>query len=422
MKRKILVSVIFALTLSISGCSANNYESKKTTKSTQTVSSDAKIVTSEITDTQNFESKETNFENTETIIVSPEANYTQSSEYIERDYSKLPNLYEKECADPDVITLDFTGDIGMSERTPITRYYDSVKHKLNKCISQNLIDELRSADITTVNNEFTYSKRGKPVPNKPYTFRTKPSRVKILQDLGVDLAGLANNHVFDYQEKALYDTMKTLKKADIPYVGAGKNLKEASTPAYFLANGKIIAICAATQVERSTNHTQEATKNKPGVMKTLNSKRFCKEIKKAKKNADVVIVFVHWGLEGSIKYQSDQVALAKDFVDAGADAIIGGHTHGLQGISYIDDVPVIYSLGNFWFNTHKRDTGIAKLYIDKDNKITMQFIPCKTANCKTKLVTKKSEKKRILKYMRKLSKGVSIDSKGFVSKKKKRKK
>ena len=418
MKRKIIICALLICSFLFSSCNQDQKAlTTNKTKLTQKIVKDTQALSSEVEITASIDTKS---------LVSTGLSYVGNTSYeasdAKKDYSILPNLYEKECASSDVITLDFTGDIGMSEGTPISRYYDPVNQKLSKCISKDLIKELRSADITTINNEFTYSKRGTPVPGKPYTFRAKPSRVKILKDLGVDVASLANNHVFDYQEKALIDTMKTLKKAKIPYVGAGKNIKEATTPVYFRANDKIIAICAATQVERSTNHTQEATKNKPGVIKTLNSKKFCKEIKKAKKNADVVIVFVHWGLEGSKDYQSDQVALAKDFVKAGADAIIGGHTHGLQGISYIGDVPIIYSLGNFWFNTHSRDTGVAKLYIDNDNNIKMQFIPCKTGNCKTKLVTNKSEKKRIIKYMQSLSKDVKIDSKGFVTKKKKKKK
>ncbi|MCR5785911.1 MAG: CapA family protein [Eubacterium sp.] len=333
----------------------------------------------------------------------------------ERDLSELENLYEKECASKDEITLIFTGDIGQSEGMPITSKLDAEGGDISKCLTNGLTDVLINADILTVNNEFTYSTRGTPVEGKAYTFRANPSRVHILTDIGADVASLANNHAFDYTEDALYDTMNTLKDAGICYIGAGKDIEEASLPAYFLANDKLIAICAATQVERSNNQTQYATEDRCGVNKCLDDTLFCEEIKKASEIADYVIVYVHWGTEGSAYFESDQIELAEDFVKAGADAIIGAHPHNLQGISYINDIPVCYSLGNFWFNSMERDTGLIRLII-KDDEIKMQFIPCYANNCTTKLVTDESEKSRIINYMESISYGVTIDEEGFVSK------
>ncbi len=332
----------------------------------------------------------------------------------ERDLESLPNLHEMDCASDDEVTMLFTGDIGQAEGTPITNYFDSVGEDLSQCISNDTLDVMRSADILTVNNEFTYSTRGTAIPDKNYTFRANPSRAHILTDMGADLVGVANNHIFDYQEDAFFDTLDTIKDLGLPYVGAGKDIDEATTPVYFKANDKIIAVCAATQVERSTTETQWATEDRCGVVKCLDDTIFCEEIKEANENADYVIVFVHWGLEGSEYYAEDQVALAEDFVDAGADAIIGGHPHVLQGISYIDDVPVIYSLGNFWFNTYARDTGMAKLIIN-DEGIKMQFIPCGTGDCRTWL-PEGDDKARIINYMQSISSGVKLDEDGYVSK------
>lgn len=105
-------------------------------------------------------------------------------------------------------------------------------------LSSDLMLELQSADILLINNEFTYSNRGTPLAGKAYTFRAAPSRVEVLQQLGADIVSLANNHVYDYGEEALLDTMDTLEQAQIPYVGAGRNLEEAEKIVYFIANGR----------------------------------------------------------------------------------------------------------------------------------------------------------------------------------------
>ena len=116
------------------------------------------------------------------------------------------------------------------------------------------------------------------------------------------------------------------------------------------------------------------------------------------------------------------MALANAFEAAGADAIIGGHTHCLQGISYINDTPVIYSLGNFWLGTTpndgivKRDTAVAQLIIDRQGAIRMRFLPCIQENLMTYLETDPQEKQRIITYEQYISQGIQIDADGYVSK------
>ena len=327
----------------------------------------------------------------------------------------LQNVYFKECASEDEIVLDFTGDINLSEGWATTKYMDSQKNEIFDCFSSDLIMEMQKADIMMINNEYTYSTGGTAIPGKAYTFRAQPSRVEVLKQLGVDIVSVANNHVYDYGAEALVDTLETLENAEIPYVGAGRNLKEAKKIVYFIANGKKIAIVSATQIERSYNYTKEATKDTPGVLKTLNPDKFVEVIKEARKNSDYVIVYPHWGTEGTNVYGSDQEALAKTFAEAGADVIIGGHTHCLQGFSYVDGVPVLYSLGNFWFNSSRLETGMAQVRIQKDGELKLRFLPCMQENTKTRLLTEGSERTEVLDFMRRLSDGVEIDEDGYVT-------
>ncbi len=329
----------------------------------------------------------------------------------------LEKVYQKECAEPNQVVLDFTGDINLCEDWPTTEYMDEQPNGIEDCMSQALLTEMRSADILMINNEYTYSTGGEPLAGKTYTFRANPRRVSVLGTLGTDIVSVANNHVYDYGPTALVDTLETLEQAGMPYVGAGRNLEEAMQPVSFIANGRKITIVAATQIERSTNYTKEATADSPGVLKTLNPDKFLSVIEKARKNSDYVIAFVHWGTEGTNQYGSDQVSLGQQFIDAGADVIIGGHTHCLQGFDYYKGKPIIYSLGNFWFNDKKLDTGLSQVIIHTDsNAIDFRFLPCIQQDCVTSLVEETGEKQRILDFMQEISApGVQVNSEGYVS-------
>jgi poly-gamma-glutamate synthesis protein (capsule biosynthesis protein) len=327
----------------------------------------------------------------------------------------LDNVIWKNAANANQVVMDFTGDINFADDWCTTEYMDAQPNGIADCFSPDLLKEMQSADIMMLNNEFTYTTRGTALVGKDYTFRAKPDRVKLLETFGTDIVNLANNHVYDYGDVGLLDTLDTLKKEGIPYVGAGANLNEAEKPVFFIENGRKIAIVSATQIERSLNFTKEATDSSPGVLKTLDPDKFVAEIKSAKQESDAVIVFVHWGTEGSTHYGSDQISLAKAYVEAGADAIIGGHTHCLQGISYINGVPVIYSLGNFWFSQETLDTGMAQVILNQDGSIRFRFLPCIQKNMVTSLVTDPSEKDRIFDYLQGVSDKVSIDGDGNVS-------
>lgn len=331
-----------------------------------------------------------------------------------QDY-QLENVTWQECASEDEITLAFTGDVNFAEDYVTTKHMDASKNGIYDCFSKDLLEIMNGVDVMMVNNEFTYSRRGTPLAGKAYTFRANPSRVDLLDVLGTDIVNIANNHVYDFGPDALIDTIDTLDQAGIPHVGAGENLEEACKPYYFVCNGRKIAIVAATQIERTLDYTKEATENTPGVLKTLEPDKFVEVIEKAEKNSDYVIAVVHWGTEGDSNYGRDQYNLARAFADAGADAIIGGHTHCLQGFEIMDEVPIIYSLGNFWFSSSLQDTGLAKVTIDKDGGLTLSFIPCVQKDTRTYLVTEEQEKQRIWNFMQEHSaQGVEVTRDGIV--------
>ncbi|MBP3261284.1 MAG: CapA family protein [Pseudobutyrivibrio sp.] len=321
------------------------------------------------------------------------------------------------------IVIDFTGDVSFADGIATTDFMDHQMNGIYDCFSEDLLDEMQSADILMINNEFAYTDRGTALAGKAYTFRANPSRVALMSDLGADIVSVANNHVYDYDEIGLLDTLNTLSLAEMPYVGAGVNLEEAKKPAYFIIGGRKIAIVAATQIERTLNYTKEATGVEPGVMKCLHPEAFCETIREAKANADFVLVFPHWGTEGNANYGADQVALARAFVEAGADAIIGGHTHCLQTVEYMDDVPIFYSLGNYWFSTTGNmpatyDTGLAQIHITPEGEIESYFIPCQfDAGVTSELNSEDIAYSNIIDSLNGMSLTAHIDEAGHISKK-----
>lgn len=313
------------------------------------------------------------------------------------------------------IILDFAGDINFNEGSyPVARY-DSKKKGILGGLSSDLVKEMKSANIMMLNNEFAYSTRGKKAANKSFTFRAKPSRVNILKEMGVDIVSLANNHALDYGRDALKDTFKTLDQAGIDYIGAGMNMDRAKSPIYYTVKNKKIAYVAASRVVFATDWY--ATDSRLGMIGTYDPTLFIKSIREAAKKSDYVIAYLHWGVERKSYPESYQRALARKYIDAGADLVVGCHPHVLQGFEYYKGKPIAYSLGNFWFNNANQNTGLLKLYLNEGGKTRLQILPAKAKNAYTYLIKDTSSKKQYWKTMQKLSYGVTIDRNGFIKEK-----
>lgn len=332
-------------------------------------------------------------------------------------YMAENNIYAREAGDPEQVSIAFAGDILFDPNYAVMSRMIQSGGEIAGVLSPELLNEMKSVDIMTLNNEFPYSDRGTPTPEKQFTFRAKPSSVSYLEAMGVDLVSLANNHAYDYGEEAFLDTMDTLREAGITYMGAGRNLQEARRPVYYIINNLKIAFVAATQIERLDNpDTRGATDDAPGVFRCWNGDNLLETVREAEANSDFVIVFLHWGTENTETIDWAQEKQAPEVVAAGADLVIGAHPHCLQQISMVNGVPVVYSLGNFWFNSKTVDTGMVKVVLNEDGLQSLQFIPCLQSGCKTSLV-QGEEKSRILDYMRSLSGGVQIDEEGYIIKK-----
>jgi len=303
-------------------------------------------------------------------------------------------------------TMFFTGDVMLQN---VMSRYD--EQGINGIISEYLEEEMVNADMTMINNEFPFSTRGEQAPDKQFTFRVHPRYVSALQDMGVDVASLANNHALDFGPDALVDSFTTLEDAGIPYVGAGETKKRAEDAVFVEANGRKVGVLSASRV--IPVHTWNIISSQPGLFCTYDSSRMVERIKEIESECDFVVVFVHWGIEREAIPEEYQRELAQQYIDAGADLVVGNHAHVPQGIEYYKGVPIVYCLGNYIFNPDMVDTYALKVVWDEEDTTQLQVIPVDTRNLLTAELTGE-EKQAFYGYLESISFGVEIDEDGKV--------
>ena len=317
-------------------------------------------------------------------------------------------------------TLGFAGDICLADNYIPMQYLEAIGSKdISDGIDPRYIEIMKNMDLMWINNEFAYSTRGEPLYGKAFTFCADPANVSYLHDLGIDIVGAANNHTFDFGEDAFLDTLETLENASIPYVGAGRTAAEAFSPVYLETNGFTIAYVAASFIEYGI-FTPAATDTTPGIVCCDNHEPVLEMIREASENADYVVVLPHWGIEHSTDLQDLQVSGAHAYIDAGADAVIGAHPHILQGIEYYNGKPILYSLGNFWFDNYDIDTMIAELHFTgtipadeeaslDDASVELTVYPGTQTGTYTWLADTPDWKNGILRYLESISVNITID-------------
>ena len=301
------------------------------------------------------------------------------------------------------VTLSFAGDVHFSEL--VLQNYD--KNGILAIVDDEMLSQMQKSDLFMLNHEFVFSNRGEAMEDKEYTLKNDPKYVNILQELGTDVVGIANNHILDFGQEAFLDTLDTLDGANIPYAGGGRNLSEASAPVVQTINGQTFAIFAATRVSPSADWY--AGKNHPGILQTYDATTLNKEIEDANGKYDHVIVFVHWGVERVEIPEDYQRSLAKGYIDAGADLIIGAHPHVLQGFEYYKGVPICYSLGNYLFGNRTGETLLLNATFDSDDELSIQLIPCERIDG---ILTKIQDSAQLFNHLTDISFGAAVSHRG----------
>lgn len=312
---------------------------------------------------------------------------------------------------PQTLTMLFAGDVLLDDNYSPMVALRQRGGDIRSCFSDEIWEEMNEADIFMVNNEFTYTDRGEPTPEKSFTFRAKPENVKYLREMGVDLVSLANNHAYDYGEISLLDSLDVLERAQIHTIGAGRNIEEASAPVVYELGNYEVAVIAATQIERLyTPDTKGATDTQAGVFRCLEPEKLYEAVRVAKEKHRYVIVYIHWGTENVLEPDYLQLEQAKGLAEAGADLIVGNHSHCLQPVDIVDGVPVIYSLANFWFNSKEVQTCMLKVTFGEEDMESIQFIPALQKGNYTSM-PEESQKQEILELVQPEKK--ILDENGF---------
>lgn len=239
-------------------------------------------------------------------------------------------------------------------------------------------ETLQQGDIVIGNLESPLTSSGVEFAGKKFRFKTRPKAAWSLKNAGFTHLALANNHILDYGEEGLRQTLEALDVNALAYSGAGKNLAMARTAAIVTVKGVKVAF-----LSYSLTYPKEffASAGKAGTAPGYES-FFSTDIMQARKNADCVIVSFHWGGEGEDRPKPYQVATAHKAIDAGADIIIGHHPHVLQGVEQYRNGVIFYSLGNFAFGSNSRSADvsmIARITFDGSIK-EVEVIPLNVLN------------------------------------------
>ena len=310
---------------------------------------------------------------------------------------------EPEPEEPGSALLAFAGDVMFSD--PFLASYD--KSGIYAIADSEMLERMQNADLFVINEEFPFSLRGEAMEDKQFTFRADPKYVEIFQKMGVDIATVANNHALDFGRDAFLDTLDTLKSAGITCIGGGYHLSEASAPAVQTIKGQTFAIFGATRVSPSA--TWYASDSQAGLFQTYDATLLNQKIAEAHTEYDHVIVFVHWGIEKNETPEDYQRSLAKGYIDAGADLVVGCHPHVLQGFEYYNGVPIVYSLGNYLFGNRDGDTVLLEASYDSEGAPSIQLVPCKRVGS---VLSRIQHPEALFQHLTELSFGVTVAEDG----------
>lgn len=249
-------------------------------------------------------------------------------------------------ADAGLARVAFVGDVMLAETEGTGRAVAAGADPFAKVRAW-----LAQADLRVANFESSAGTSGRPDPAKPYSFRTaQPALARFAEVF--EAAGVANNHALDFGRQDFVETLDALGRAGTVPFGGGRDLARAHRAAVFERRGVRIALLGYLDF---FPRWFAAGPDLPGVA-WLDEDQAALDIARARADgADVVIVVPHWGVEHEPTANARQRRLARALIDAGADAVIGGHPHVVQDHEVYRDRPIVHSLGNFVFDGFEDD-------------------------------------------------------------------
>jgi len=266
-----------------------------------------------------------------------------------------PAEYPLQVAGPepaDVTTVTLVGDVmlgrGVGERAAAEGDPAYALRPMQR--------RLASADITVGNLENTLSRAGPPTQGGD-SFAADPRVRAGLRDAGFDALSLANNHLGDFGPVALTETVRLLRAGGIRTFGAGRDAGQAWEPVVLRRGGTTFGFLGFNAIgetpevgARSPGAVSVGTPPRTGPLDRGELDRFLRAVRRLDRSADVTVVLPHWGTQYTQRPEPVQGSVAGELVRAGADLVVGGHPHWVQGAALRGDALVVHSLGNFVFD------------------------------------------------------------------------
>jgi poly-gamma-glutamate synthesis protein (capsule biosynthesis protein) len=274
------------------------------------------------------------------------------------------------------VTLMAVGDVMLARRTG-----ELIQSTGLQAPFEYVSDLFYTADWVVANLECAIT-NSDVAEKKAYTFAAPMESALSLAIAGINVVNLSNNHSQDYGPAGLADTLEALRRSQIQPFGVGKDAIEAHRPLLLEKDGLTLALLGYTDVpiEQSSyfdTHDWIATAERPGlawaVLEDVQA-----EVASARQQADVVIVYFHYGVENLDHASRAQHYLATGAIDAGASLVLGSHSHRLQEIEHYKGGLIVYSLGNFVFDGFDdiaNLTAILRVTLDRTGVIEYTWYP-----------------------------------------------
>jgi poly-gamma-glutamate capsule biosynthesis protein CapA/YwtB (metallophosphatase superfamily) len=292
-------------------------------------------------------------------------------------------------------SLLFTGDIMPWDRMAGLLQQHGVSYPY-----ANVLPLLQTADLTIGNLEGPVAVKARR-KDYDYSYKVPPQTLPGLRDAGFDFMNLANNHSLDCGQEGLRETIAELRAAGIRHFGAGESAQAAAQPALFDLAGTRIALLGAICPETYFDDWEDA--QQPGdyerLMMIMRERLGAGEerpgmiiatpwtvrqlVQRAARQADLVILNLHFGVRYQRAVTPRQRLLARCAVDAGADLVVGHHAHIWQPVELYRGVPIVYGLGNFAFgsgNSQAVEGMLLRVVLEKGAFSRLDFFPLYTRN------------------------------------------
>lgn len=272
-----------------------------------------------------------------------------------------------------MIDVLITGDF-----CPIGRVVPYLNTNNYKELFGDLLPKIQESDLSITNLECPITNSNNRISKTGPHLKSEPLAARLLKSSGFNLVTLANNHIMDFGYEGLSNTFQYLKDESISWVGAGDSQEEANKPFVYTKNDLQIAIFNFSDNEWGTTYGSDAGTAPIDIINNYNL------IKDAKIIYGKVLIITHAGNENYPLPSIHMKKLFRFYIDAGADAVINHHTHCISGFEVYKESPIYYSLGNFIFDSERRDdqwtTGMAVILSFSKERLSFKhqtFIQCR---------------------------------------------